>query len=404
MSSSHEYQSSWPMVFLSYLSLIALYINIFSIPPITLALMRDMGLNHFQAGLLMTVYTISYCVNNIFAGLLSDRFGPKMIMASGLFLAFWASMLFTYTSNFQVMLFSRVLMGFSAASMTSPCLLYILSWLPLRWRGLGVSGHLASLTLGSGVVFLMTPIFLSLYPWRWLLRIYALQGFFAFVLFFLLGRESHEKRALFHPDYKELKAIVLSPFILLLSAILFISLFQIGGTLTWLSPWLEERCRLSPIQVGMGSMAFALAGIPSSILGGYLAAQSKSGQVQRIVQLSMVGMLFSAGTGAFVWLEDRHYFSIILVIILVSRWGSFMSMGPLLSLVPRLVSPDARGLAMGMVNSIAISGGFFSSLLGGVLIKYTGQYQWFWMLLSLSLLFSALVLHPLFHKKISTLQ
>lgn len=151
-------------------------------------------------------------------------------------------------------------------------------------------------------------------------------------------------------------------------------------------------------------MAFALAGIPSSILGGYLSAQPKSGQVHRIVQLSMVGMLFSAGTGAFIWLEDRHYFLAILVIILVSRWGSFMSMGPLLSLVPRLVSPNARGLAMGMVNSIAISGGFLSSLIGGALVKYTGQYQWFWMLLSLSLLFSALVLHPLFYEKISTLQ
>lgn len=122
--------SSWFSVTLSLLSLVALYINIFSIPPITLLLIRETGITHFQAGMLMTVYTVSYCVGNIFAGMLSDKYGAKIIMVSGLLLAFFSSMMFTSTNSFHVMLVSRGLIGLSAASMTSPCMIYLLSFLP----------------------------------------------------------------------------------------------------------------------------------------------------------------------------------------------------------------------------------------------------------------------------------
>lgn len=401
MRSRSELPSPWPAVTLSYLSLAALYVNIFSIPPVTLILVRELGINHFQAGLLMTVYSVSYCVNNLFTGVLSDRWGPKRVMGLGLILGFLSSMMFTFTDHFGAMLVSRALIGFSAASMTSPCMIYILSLLSPQERGLGVSGHLASLTLGSGIVFLITPLLVQAYPWRAVLQAYALLGLIPFILFCIWGRDRLPGTS-FSPLHKaESKAGLWSVPMMLLAGILFITLFQIGGTLTWIAPWLEERCRLSPFEVGVGAMTFALAGIPSAILGGYLSSRYRPGQTQKIVRLSTAGMLISTSTVAFVWLETWRSLPLVLVVIFLARWGSFMSTGPLLSMVPKLVRPELSGLAVGFVNSAALAGGFLSSLLGGYIIERTGQYRWLWILFSASLLFSALVLHPALNRKMS---
>jgi DHA1 family putative efflux transporter-like MFS transporter len=396
--------SSWFSVTLSLLSLVALYINIFSIPPITLLLIRETGITHFQAGMLMTVYTVSYCVGNIFAGMLSDKYGAKIIMVSGLLLAFFSSMMFTSTNSFHVMLVSRGLIGLSAASMTSPCMIYLLSFLPPRKRGLGVSGHLSSLTLGSGIVLLMTPLLIRSWPWRPLLQLYALLGLIPSLLFLFWGKGLPRGTTPSHSVSGLSKASILNGPVLLLSAILFVTLFQIGGTLTWLAPWLEERCLLSPIEVGVGAMTFALAGIPSAILGGYLSSRDSPDRRERIVRLSMAGMLISASTVAFVWLETYRSFPLILTVIVLSRWGSFMSMGPLLSMVPKLVHPSLSGLAVGFTNSVALAGGFLSSLLGGYVIERTGQYRLIWLLFGVTLLVSTFVLHPWFYRKTSGLQ
>jgi len=388
------------MIILAYISVIVLYINIFSIPPITLSLIRDIGINHFQAGLLMTVYTVVYCVSNIFTGILSDRFGPKKIMMTGLLIAFLSSLIFTYTSHFNVMLACRALIGVSSASMTSPCIVYIISWLPSKKRSLGVSGHLASLTLGSGIVFLITPIIIKIYPWRLLLRLYAILGFIILILFFIFSKDPTERTTLPDSLNRDGEDSILKPTLILLSAILFITLFQIGGTMAWLTPWLEERCMLSPIGVGLGSMTFALVGIPSSIFGGYISIKYISSKIQNIVYLSMIGMLISASTGAFICLESNRYFFFILTVIILARWGSFMSIGPLLSIAPGLVKSNSRGFAIGFVNFVAMSGGFLSSLLGGYIIEHTGQYRLMWAIFSGALIFSAFVLHPLFNEKI----
>ncbi len=400
ISRKFQSQSPWITVSITCVSVIVLYINIFSIPPIILSLIRDTGINHFQAGLLMTVYTAFYCVSNVFTGILSDMVGSKKVMTGGLLIACISSFIFTYTSNFNIMLATRAVIGISAASMTSPCIVYILSWLPSKKESLGVSMQLASLTLGSGIVLLITPILIGIYPWRSLLRLYAILGFIVLTLFYIFSNNSREENYIAGFSVMNKKDIVLTPSILLLSAILFIALFQIGGTMTWLTPWLEEGCMLSPIMVGLGSMVFALAGIPSSLFGGYVFSNYMDGKTQNIVYLSIIGTMISVSTGAFAWLEDSKYFLFILFVIILSRWGSFMAFGPLLSVVSRLVKQSSRGLAIGFVNSVAMSGGFLSSLLGGYVIEHTGGYRLVWITFSVLLVFSTLVLHPLLEKEL----
>jgi predicted MFS family arabinose efflux permease len=261
-----------------------------------------------------------------------------------------------------------------------------------------VSLHLASLTLGSALVFLVTPLLLPLLSWRVLLRLYALAGAAVLVPFFFLlrqaGAEPHraprrERSRLERPAV---------PVVALLCAVLFVTLFQIGGGLTWLPPWLQERGGFSPLQTGLASMTFSLVGIPSTLLGGWLADRPGGRRGLRIIGLSLVGVLVSSTVLALGWLQDARWFALVLLVIVLARWGSFMAVGPLLSLVPRLAPPGGQGSLLGLVNAVTMSGSVAASFAGGLAIQLTGGYRALWVLFSAALLASAAVLHPLLRR------
>jgi predicted MFS family arabinose efflux permease len=254
------------------------------------------------------------------------------------------------------------------------------------------------------VVFLITPVLVERIPWRPLIRIYAAVGGGVLIAFWLFasppppgdqGARESASGGIFR---------VFSPPLILLSAVLFIDMFQIGGTLVWLSPWLEEKCGLPPSGVGVGGMTFSLVGIPASLLGGYLAGKcrqkGKRNGLGSIVRLSAVGSLISAATGLFVYLEAPRFFPLIITVIILARWGSFMGVGPLLSIVLELTSQQAIGRAMGFVNTVMLSGSFLSSLLSGFFIEKTGEYDLIWVTFAAVLVLSAFVLHPLLSRQL----
>jgi predicted MFS family arabinose efflux permease len=319
-------------------------------------------------------------------------------------MGYLATWILSATSNFPLMVVTRIAIGLSAAAMTAPCMLFVQGGLPPEKKSLGVSGHLAALTLGSAAVFLITPILVEGIPWRPLIRIYAAIGAGALIVFWLfadpppLGDQGPRESA------SGGTSSLFSPSLILLSAILFIDMFQIGGTLAWLSPWLEEKCGLSPSGVGVGGMAFSLVGIPAALLGGYLAAKfrekGKRKGLESIVWLSAVGTILSAATGLFVFLEMPQVFPLTITVIILARWGSFMGVGPLLSVVLELTSQQAVGRAMGFVNTVILSGSFLSSLLAGFFIEKTGEYDLVWVTFAAVLLLSAFVLHPLLNRQL----
>jgi predicted MFS family arabinose efflux permease len=385
-------RSLWIRIGLAYSSVIVLYINVYSIPPLTVALIEEIGINHVQAGLLTTAFAIALCVGNIFMGLLSDHTAPARIMYIGLLIGFFSSLGFSYTSHFGIMVFLRVIIGLSVAAVTAPAIMYILPLLPPRKRPLGISGHLASIVLGCGIALLITPMLASIYPWRLLLKYYSGSGILV-VLFFMASASSQTEK--FQQISIKNRKNTIFPLILI-SAILFVVFFQIGGNMTWLAPWLEEKCMFSSAKIGVGSMTFALTGIPSSIFGAYVYSRKKS-----LFYLGM-GILLSAINGSYVWLEGGNSFSLILVVIALSRWGSYMCVGPLLSVASELVRSRSKGFVLGFTNSVFMVGVIASSFFGGYIIEHTGEYHLLWLSFSVILVIAPLILIPFLQKELVT--
>jgi MFS family permease len=155
-------RSSQTRIGLAYCSVITLYINVYSIPPLTVALIGEIGIDHVQAGLLTTAFAIALCVGNIFMGLLSDHTDPVRIVYGGLLIGFLSSLGFSYTSHYGIMVIMRVIIGVSVAAATVPAMLYILPLLPPQKGSLGISGYLASIVLGCGIAPLIIQCLLLL--------------------------------------------------------------------------------------------------------------------------------------------------------------------------------------------------------------------------------------------------
>jgi predicted MFS family arabinose efflux permease len=383
---SNFLHSPWWVLGLVYLSIVILYINIYAVPPLTLKLMKEIRLSYFQVGLLTTAFIGALAAGNIIMGVLSDRISPRKIMCVGLFTGFLSSLIFTATSRYSIMLISRVVIGLSCATMTVPCMMYIFSSLPPHRASLGISWHLASVTLGCAVALLITPVLASSYPWQSLVRAYAVTGFCVLILFSGIVKESRSTPVQSSSAGFQMNTSKTS--LILVSALLFVIFMQIGGNTTWLAPWLEEKCLLSPIQVGIGAMTFSLMGIPSSLFGGYIFSK------KNIAYLTVAGLLLSAVSILYVWLESARFLS-LLVVIVFTRWGSYMCVGPLMSITSSVVHSRSKGLALGVANSVCMCGVVVSSFLGGYIIEHTGEYSWLWILCPVSLVLCALGLAPL---------
>jgi predicted MFS family arabinose efflux permease len=386
-------QSPWLRIGLLYFGVSVLYMNIYYIPPLTVTFVRELGMTYLQVGLLSTSFMIAFSVSNIFIGILSDRINQKKIMVWGLLLGFFCSFLFAFSSHFRVMMVLRAGLGLSTACMIAPCLVYILSVVPQK-ASLGISGHVASITLGLSLAFLLTPLLAEIIAWRTIVVLNACLIGMAVVTTVGWVESPPPCRI----DSAGVHAAIASRSgLMVLFSILFLIFIQIGANTIWLAPWLEEKCLFSPDKIGVGSMAFQMMGIPSSLIGGYIY-----GKTRNLLYLGSVGMFLSTINTSYVILEGSDSFGPILLAIMLSRGGAFVCVGPLMSMVPKFVGAGSRGLTLGSAHTICAIGIMFSSFMGGFIIEQTGGYHLLWVISAVCVACSALILNPLFNKRWGT--
>ncbi|MCL6612797.1 MAG: MFS transporter [Peptococcaceae bacterium] len=93
-------------------------------------LMADLSLSPTQIGLLAAVYFYPYAFMQLPAGIFSDRFGPRRLVSVMLLLAALASISFSLSSSFPMMLASRLLVGLSVSCIFVPAIKFIATFFP----------------------------------------------------------------------------------------------------------------------------------------------------------------------------------------------------------------------------------------------------------------------------------
>ena len=159
-------------------------------------IVRELGVrnpNHGQW--VVTAYVGGVGLGQLFWGLLSDRFGRRPVLISGLSLYVLAALLCGFASSFPALLGWRLLHGLAAASVVVTRSVV---------RDLYVGRTMARVMSLTFIVFLMVPIIapslgqliLLLAPWRYIFAVFA-----AFALLILVWAALRLPETL-HPEYR----------------------------------------------------------------------------------------------------------------------------------------------------------------------------------------------------------
>lgn len=385
-------RNPWLMLAIASLSNLALYVIIFGVPPIITRLVSEMGITHEQAGLLMTVSLLTYCLGSVLGGFLSDTFGAKRVVASGLLLASLAGYFFTRTDSFPLMVALRMLVGLGAACVFAPGLKFILASLPREVSGMGMGWYMISINAGVAAPLLVTPLMMASYGWEAPLQLYGLFGALVALLFWWLAREAAPTAPVrpSQPGGSEGQAgRFWSLPLILVSVASLLRMSQTYGVLTWIPPFLTETLRFSPAEVATAATILSLSNVPALLFAGWL-----SDKIQQKVTLAIIGLLLSSSAVMLAWLETAPFWPVTALMFMIG-FGSGISSVPIFALPALSVHRSQVGRATGFASTITFAGPIFTAYLGGYVVTATGEYSLAFLAFGLVTLVAAAVLLPL---------
>lgn len=350
-----------------------------------------------QFGLLTSVFLWVYGLISPFAGFLADKFSRSRVIIASLFLWSIVTWLTAYTTSFQELFATRVLMGISEACYIPAALALIVDYHRDSTRSIAVGVHMVGIMVGSGLGFLGGWAG-EKHHWN---TIFVYLGLFGVVYSIMLAFMLRDTPKIKISQKAENKINFLSAikylfglrsYILILScwSLVSISTWLLVG---WLPTYFQEHFNLSQGIAGIYATSyFFAAAIVGLLLGGYWADRWSRSNPRARILVPAIGLCIAVPS-----IFMASYTGILPVAIvcfmLYSLTKSFFdtNMMPILCLV---VPPGYRATGYGILNLMACIIGGIGLYAGGVLrdlnINLSSIYQFaaLVMIISIVILFS----------------
>src|SRR5690242_2445580 len=391
---------AWIVVVLLSLGGCLNYLDRIMITTMRPSIMHSIPMTEAQFGLLTSVFLWVYGILNPFAGFLADKINRSSIIIGSVFLWSVVTWLTAYSSTFEELLATRVLMGISEACFIPAALALIVDYHRGPTRSRATSILKVGIMVGSGLGFIGGWL-AERQSWN---TVFILLGVIGIVFSIVLAVTLKEApgKSLNKKEQKEGKVNffegVVSVFGLRSCNLIFIAWGLMGVVswmvVGWLPTFFLERFKLSEGIAGFYATGYfypaAMAGL---LIGGYWADRwSRSNPRARIlVQVIGIGIaapsIFIASQVNILWLA-------VVLFMLYALFKSFIdtNMMPALCLV---VDPKYRATAYGILNFIACIIGGLGIYAGGLLrdidMKLGAIYRYAAIIMVIGLVLLALV-------------
>lgn len=156
----------WPAVRAVFLSGLVAAACIGKVPPMLPTLREDLGITLVQSGLVATMLNAMGMVVGLFAGLLSDRLGPKRFALAGLALLVAGGLLGAAAQGYAMLLASRFLEGTGFVMTTISGIALIANVTRNADRPQAMALWSAYMPTGGALAMLAAPVALALVGWR----------------------------------------------------------------------------------------------------------------------------------------------------------------------------------------------------------------------------------------------
>jgi MFS family permease len=347
----------------------------------------DLGIGPVGWGWITGVFTLSYCLFEIPAGLLGDRLGPRRILTR---IVLWWSVFTAITgmvSNFYVLLLARFCFGAGEAGVFPNAAIVVARWFPPAQRA-SISGvTLMSAQIGGALApLIIIPIQLH-YGWRVPFYVFAALGLLWALPWYLTFRDSPaEKPGVSAAELKEASAMQAAPShdfpwarvlrsrsVIAVLAIVFCYVYVYNFFQTWFHTFLVKGRGFSEGSLVFSALPFVVAA-SANLAGGFasdaLAAKLGASRGRRVIG---VGSLALAGAGAVIAMFVRQPLTTMFVLSLVYGAITFQQAG-VFGVCLDLGRRHA-GAMVGLMNALSQLGGFFGAVLYGYIVEHTHSYD-----------------------------
>lgn len=354
---------------------------------------KDLGLTSTMFGLAATLFYVTYVLCGIPSNIMLAKVGARRWIAGIMVVWGIASTCTLFATSPHTLYLLRMLVGVAEAGFLPGILVYLTWWFPAYYRARANALFMIAMPVTMMVGSLLSGYILALdgmwnlKGWQWL---FLLEGLPSVILgvatwFFLNDTPQQaswltadEKQALAHMIEREQKPAVsagrpmwrqvLTPLVLLYT----LAYFCLTNTLSAINIWTPQILQ-SFNQYSSNIVIGALAAIPQfcTILG-MVWWSRRSDRLKERKMHTILPYLFAAAGWLMASATDHNL--VQLLGIVMASTGSFTAMAIFWTTPDRVISLQARAVALAVINAVGNVGSAVSPLLIGMLRDATGSF------------------------------
>jgi ACS family D-galactonate transporter-like MFS transporter len=351
---------------------------------------KELGLTPTELGLIFSAFAYPYAAMQIVGGWVSDRFGPRLVLAVLSLLWATATILTGISWSVASLVAFRVLVGIGEGGAFPTATRAFTSWLPVRERGFAQGITHSFARLGGAVTPPLVLAIVARYGWREAFYVLGAASLAWTAVWVATFRNTPDE----HPwvgdvELAEIRAggastraargptpwrqIVTRMW--LVTVVDFCYGWSLWVFLTWLPSYLSEARGFRLDQMALMTMLPLLGGVVGDTLGGVIsdAIFRRTGNLR----LARRALLVVGLGGAFAFIVPAIVTGSALgaVSLLAAAFFFLELTNAVLWTLPLDIAGEYAGTASGIMNTGFGVAGMISPVVFGVLIERTGHYE-----------------------------
>ncbi|WP_237723843.1 MFS transporter [Rhodococcus sp. DK17] len=348
---------------------------------------QDLGLTSTQLGLALAAFSIPYAFFQIFGGVLSDKFGPRIVLT--VVGVVWAlTTVCTGLSVGLVTLFAaRLGLGFGEGAAFPTATNAMAKWLPTDRRAFGQGITHAFARIGNAIAPLVVAGLIAVYNWR---LAFVVLGIIS-LMWAIVWAFYYRDRPADHPKITDTELAELTPDqrsdvrppvpwkalfarILPVTFVDFCYGWMLWVYLTWIPSFFHESFGLDLAKFAAFSALVLIAGVFGDMAGGLIsdALLRRTGSLK----IARRAVLVAGLLGSFVFIAPTLFVHnlVLTIVCLAAAFFLLELTNPVLWAIPMDIAPNHAGTAGGLMNTGFGIAGIVSPIVFGLLIDVSGGW------------------------------
>ncbi|KEP69526.1 MFS transporter [Thioclava dalianensis] len=396
----------------------------YAIDPIS----KELTLSDAQKGLILGAFGIGYMFTTFIGGVLTDRFGPRIILTVAVILWAVSSALTAVASSFFLLIALRALLGLSEGPMFPGLTGVVAHWLSPKERAKALGLSLAAVPFALAIGGPVVSGILSFTDWRTLYWILGAASFVWFPLWYFMFRNKPEdsphvnEAELAHIQHRDTdsinkgrgegdvapaqsdnatettwKRLFTNRTLLANYWAFFVFGYFLFFFMTWLPGYLEQKFSISVGSVGWFSfLPWGFAALVLLLLGNLsdrLLEKTHSFRISRSWQI-IITQLIAAVVILPVAFTSTLWVALLLISVAVA---ASMGANAVYYAVNVDIAPDRSATALGIMDFFFAVSGFAAPAITGWVVGNSGSFERAFFILA-GLAASSVVVTFLFHR------